>query len=132
MRYLSAYGIQLLFLGVAFFPLVGCNSRQDGAPSATQRTTAQLTKKEFRDLLADVFREPGGKVEEVQGLFVGGVCDAAALERAFGKPHKIDNQEWYWNVRDGSMGVTIEADKMEQGKRILTINGIVENSEQVQ
>ena len=132
MRFLTVYGIQLLFLGVAFSLLVGCNAREQGAPSATQKTTAQLTIKEFRDRLADVFREPGSKVSEIQGIFVGGVCDAAALERAFGKPHMINNQEWSWNVKDGWIGVTIEAEKMEQGKRILTINGITSASEQVE
>lgn len=120
-----------LLCGVLCAVGIGCGAASTTHPSssaqAATKTAAQMTKAEFHQRLEEVLRD-GGKPEEVAGIVVDGVCDAALLERAFGKPNKVDSDGWHWTVSDGAMSISVESEGTRDGQRILTINGITESS----
>jgi len=123
--------VQRLLCGFLCVVAIGCSHesttpRSSSAQTVT-KTAAQMTKAEFHQRLEQLLRD-GGKPEEVAGIVVGGVCDAALLERAFGKPNKVDSTGWSWKVSDGTMSIAVESEETSDGKQMLTINGIIEYS----
>jgi hypothetical protein len=119
----------LYLLGSLFFVGYGCGSESETlsgpVAQATEKNAVQMTRTEFHQRLVQVLRE-GGNPTEIEGVVLGGVCDEAQLDRAFGKPDKVELDTWHWKVSDGTMSIAVESEEISDGKRMLTINGILE------